>query len=60
MEEVLKVLKLAVENTGYAQIATMLGHKNTFNIYRWIRNSKIPENQVEGVRAVLRSKGYMR
>lgn len=60
MDEVLKALKLAVNNTGYVAIAYMLGHKNTHNIYRWLRESKIPENQVEGVRAVLRQEGFLR
>lgn len=60
MNEVLKALRLAVDNTGYVAIAYMLGHKNTHNIYRWIRQDKIPESQVEGVRTILRQKGYLR
>lgn len=53
MENVLDALKVQVMADGLAKTAVMLGHKNTQNISRWIRQGRIPESAIAGTKALL-------
>ena len=56
MESVLNALKVQVMASGLAKTAVMLGHNNTQNISRWIRQGRIPAGAVEGTKAILDQK----
>lgn len=55
MKDVLTALKEQVAASSLVDTAHLLGHSNTQNISRWIKNGKIPDGQVKGIGAILES-----
>jgi hypothetical protein len=53
LEEILTALKEQVTASGLVKTAHMLGHTNTQNISRWIRQGRIPSSAVVGTKAIL-------
>lgn len=53
MEEILTALKEQVTASGLVKTAHMLGHTNTQNISRWIRQGRIPSSVVAGTKEIL-------
>ena len=52
-DNVVERLRALVDRDGIVQVASMLGHRNTQTIYRWLSHNKIPTNYVIGLSLVL-------
>jgi hypothetical protein len=53
MDEVITAIKAQIEAKGIVAVAHMLCQTNTQSISRWVREGKIPEGKLGGIRAIL-------